>query len=284
VTGQHQDCFGMTPLHILACSTKHDLELYQLLIENYSETIITKDIWGEFPICYALWGNAPQEVVQFLVNSQKTLFPHHALDWAAMVETMGRASYAPGRASASLACIKNLLNTQQAAFPDYRVNWQKVVTEWAIEDAGRTKESNTQRFHHDTFKCLIKFSVIERLNSLKIEKLREEILSDIDTLRWFVRYRKESTETIYSKLAHYEQLSELKEATSLLELALWKASIDRSMFDCDQESESSRMKAEIEEFTDKECCRIKCGADIVVANVLPYLLPPNHGTSHDRFY
>jgi len=33
-TGLQQDCLGMTPLHILACSTVHCLELYQLSING----------------------------------------------------------------------------------------------------------------------------------------------------------------------------------------------------------------------------------------------------------
>ena len=54
-TGKQQDCLGMTPLHILACSTKHHLELYKLMVEKYPETLITKDKWGDIPLLYALW-------------------------------------------------------------------------------------------------------------------------------------------------------------------------------------------------------------------------------------
>jgi hypothetical protein len=31
-TGNEQDCLGMTPLHILACSSVHDLELYCVIV------------------------------------------------------------------------------------------------------------------------------------------------------------------------------------------------------------------------------------------------------------
>ena len=53
VTGNTQDCLGMTPLHILACSTKHDVRLYQLLIEKYPDNLIAKDKWGDIPLLYA---------------------------------------------------------------------------------------------------------------------------------------------------------------------------------------------------------------------------------------
>ena len=42
-TGNHQDCLGMTPLHILTCSCVHNLEMYRLIIENYPANLITED-------------------------------------------------------------------------------------------------------------------------------------------------------------------------------------------------------------------------------------------------
>jgi hypothetical protein len=45
-TGNHQDCLGMTWLHILTCSSVHDLELYRVIIENYPTSLITEDRWG----------------------------------------------------------------------------------------------------------------------------------------------------------------------------------------------------------------------------------------------
>jgi hypothetical protein len=58
-TGNQQDCLGMTPLHILACSSVHDLELYCLIIAKYPTNLITEDRWGALPLLYAFWGDAP---------------------------------------------------------------------------------------------------------------------------------------------------------------------------------------------------------------------------------
>ena len=41
VTDHNQDCLGMTPLHILACSTKHDIDLYHLIVANHPRSLIT---------------------------------------------------------------------------------------------------------------------------------------------------------------------------------------------------------------------------------------------------
>eukprot|EP00584_Thalassiosira_punctigera_P005653 CAMPEP_0172531018 /NCGR_PEP_ID=MMETSP1067-20121228/4581_1 /TAXON_ID=265564 ORGANISM="Thalassiosira punctigera, Strain Tpunct2005C2" /NCGR_SAMPLE_ID=MMETSP1067 /ASSEMBLY_ACC=CAM_ASM_000444 /LENGTH=243 /DNA_ID=CAMNT_0013315341 /DNA_START=178 /DNA_END=906 /DNA_ORIENTATION=- len=129
-TGNRRDMLGMTPLHILACSTKHDLRVYQLVIKKYPENLTTRDECGHLPILYAFWSNAHLEVLHLLIERQLKLFPNHEIDWAGMVETMGRAPYLPGSASASLVCIKNVLHAQQTSFPNHHVDWQRVVFEW----------------------------------------------------------------------------------------------------------------------------------------------------------
>jgi hypothetical protein len=64
-TGNQQDCLGMTPLHILACSSVHNLEVYRLIVEKYPANLITVDRWGALPLLYAFWGAAPVEVIEF---------------------------------------------------------------------------------------------------------------------------------------------------------------------------------------------------------------------------
>ena len=88
-TGNQQDCLGMTPLHILACSSVHDLELYHMIVENYLTNLITEDIWGALPRLYAFWGAAPSEIIQFLLASYKSLYPYYAFNWTNMVKTRG---------------------------------------------------------------------------------------------------------------------------------------------------------------------------------------------------
>ena len=61
--------------------------------------------------------------------------------------------------------------------------------------------------------------------------------------------------------------------TSLLELALWKARIDDSLDDGKTiGGGTKKMKMDESEF--RLQCRISCGADAVIKNELPYLLPP----------
>jgi hypothetical protein len=74
-----------------------------------------------------------------------------------------------------------------------------------------------------------------------------------------------------TKLEYYEsEYQKLKESTSLLELALWKMNIDASTIDMfDAMGDNNRLE-----------CRTNCGADFVIENVLPYLLPPNFVRSY----
>ena len=63
----------------------------------------------------------------------------------------------------------------------------------------------------------------------------------------------------------------LKELTTLLELALWKANLDKNMEE-DSLEEVKAKKAKIDIEASRKEARVTCGADIVIKNVLPFLL------------
>ena len=76
------------------------------------------------------------------------------------------------------------------------------------------------------------------------------------------------------KLEYYEsEYQKLKEMTSLLELALWKAKMDDSRLDHGETTGGGNKKMKIDQSDFRLHCRINCGANHVVENVLPYLLP-----------
>ena len=87
-SGIQKDCLGMTPLHILACSKRQSIELYQVMIEKYPENLIVEDNWGGIPLFYALWGGAPEDIIQVLVDSHKSKFPKiRASDYSGVFNT-----------------------------------------------------------------------------------------------------------------------------------------------------------------------------------------------------
>ena len=79
----------------------------------------------------------------------------------------------------------------------------------------------------------------------------------------------------YLKVQHYRLLVE---AMTLLELALWKAKLDEkvdSIINDDSLETKLLQLSIIEDHGTRRECRITCGADIVIKNVLPFLTLPS---------
>jgi len=257
-SGSQQDCLGMTPLHIMACSTAQNIELYRLLIEKYPENLITKDRWGALPLLYAVWGEAPSEIIQFLVKSYTSLSPDHVLNLTEMIQTLGAAG-------APVRIIQNLLDMQEEDFPNQLIDWVAVIEKLAVEPrCGSVCRKQTYQF-------LVKCGFMERINAIGLKQWRDDVINTVMSPSFIMPYDvKEGNwlDGIKSKLILYEaEYHRLKEATSLLELALWKIKLN------DHEGEERQnKKMRIEESDVREQCRINCGADIVIQHVLPYLL------------
>jgi hypothetical protein len=179
-TGLHQDCLGMTPLHILACSTVQCLELYQVMIENYPSNLIVDDAWGATPLLYAVWGDAPNEIINFLVNSYQSLYPDHDFDWNDMLLTLGRAS-------TSGIVIQNLLDIQQFLSPGYNINWDNILGVLAAE--------TEYGIYPKTFCFLTRCSIATRVKAIGIKHFRDAMADDwmgykncaFDRRRWQMR-------------------------------------------------------------------------------------------------
>mmetsp|Transcript_25533 Transcript_25533/g.37594 ORF Transcript_25533/g.37594 Transcript_25533/m.37594 type:complete len:110 (+) Transcript_25533:678-1007(+) len=84
-----------------------------------------------------------------------------------------------------------------------------------------------------------------------------------DEIRGWIR-------SVLRKIEHYkaEHRVLLKEATTLLELAIWKAKLDEKE---DSSHEGKRKKAKIDVKSMRKEKRITSGADIVIKNILPFL-------------
>jgi hypothetical protein len=260
-TGFHQDCLGMTPLHILACSTVQCVELYQLITDKYPANLIFEDAWGATPLLYAIWGDAPSEIVEFLVNSYQSLYPNHELDWTDMVITLGRTN-SPERV------IQNLVDVQQSLSPGYNIDWDQVL--------GVLAETE-YNIYPKTFCFLTRCSIAKRVKAIGVKHFRDAMSDDWmgDNRNNFNR-EEWRAETV-TKLEYYEsEYRRLKESTSLIELALWKLRMD------DDSKAGGRgnkkIKIDLSEF--RLQCRVSCGADHVVKNVWPYSLPPDFVRSY----
>ena len=78
--GLQQDCLGMTPLHILACSSNgQGVEVFQCMIEKYPNALLIEDRWGDIPLTYALYAEVSIAVIYFLFKTHRQMCGEHAL-------------------------------------------------------------------------------------------------------------------------------------------------------------------------------------------------------------
>jgi len=250
-TGNQQDCLGMTPLHILACSSVHDLELYRVIVEKYSMNLITEDRWGALPLLYAFWGAAPTEIIEFLLKSYQSLYPGHAFNWTMMVETMGRCDTPKER-------IEKLLTVKQMHFPEQPINWEYLLDEFAKPSTFHLSVVLLQEQMRFLFMC----GMSDRVEALAFKVWRVHIKHMIHTANF--KLRKDNSvilREIRAKLALFEdELTKLKEATTILELALWK------IMSCHQK------KVKTDESSFRRQSRVTCGAGVVIGHVLLFLI------------
>jgi hypothetical protein len=260
-TGNHQDCLGMTPLHILACSSVHDLELYRVIFEKYPTNLITEDRWGALPLLYAIWGAAPNEIIQFLLESYQALYPGYEFNWTMMVETMGRTDTPKER-------IENLLCVRRMYFPEQPLDWEYLLNEFA--------RPSPVSFHGAMFQRRMRFLFIcgmsDRMEALPFKVWRDHISHMIQTSTFkCIEDNSDILRRIRVKLVFFEdELPKLKEVTTILEIALWKMTVnERSHQDM---ATQRQKKIKTDESSSRQHCRVTCGADVVIGHVLPFLI------------
>jgi hypothetical protein len=262
-TGNQQDCLGMTPLHILACLSTHDLELYRVIIENYPTNLVTEDRWGTLPILYAFWGAAPAEIIQFLLKSYQSFFPDYVFNWTNMVWTMGRCDTPKER-------IENLLSVKQMYYPEQPIDWDHLLDEFA------SPPSHSSFIYTERMQFLVMCGMSERVEALAFKVWRDHITNMIHTADFKCCHNVNYNNFVYlhrirEKVAHFEdELPKLKEATSVLELALWKWRMNENIPQNDAICYQPKIKRD--ESSIRRQCRITCGADVIIRHLLPFLI------------
>ena len=76
---------------------------------------------------------------------------------------------------------------------------------------------------------------------------------------------------IQDKLAHFEyEMPRLKEATSILEIALWKMKINEKSHNYKNQTRHKKIKTDDSSIRSQS--RVTCGADVIIRHVLPFLI------------
>lgn len=274
------DCVGMTPLHILACSTKHHLDMYQMLISRYPGHLIVQDVWGDIPLLYAIWGQAPDDVVAFLANSMKEYHDEYVIDWERMIETLCTGL-------APFASIDYLIETNVTHFPQQSlkcIDWNGMVRALCTK-AKAPKDYIDQfityfhRFLADLEQIPLQLAREEKLGfkswwlrigiSDRLSLLGEQNPSwqqEIESLisscptgasERTKKRRFQLMSTIIHKLTFYETVAQMW----VLDLALWKSKLQESTGDNQTHKRNYR-----------SLCHYTSGADVIVPNVMEFLM------------
>jgi hypothetical protein len=261
LTGNQQDCLGMTPLHILACSSVHNLEFYRLIVEKYPANLIAEDRWGALPLLYAFWGAAPAEIIQFLLESYQSLYPDHIFNWTMMVETMGRCDTPKEN-------IDNLLNAKQTHFREQPIDWEYLLDEFVT-----SRRFCFQAPFRDRMQFLFMCGVSERVEALAFKVWRDHITSMIQSADF--KYDDDNIRIlrgIQDQITHFEdELPKLIEATSILELALWKMKMNEYGHN-NKNQPHCQKKMKTDNSSIRSQNRVTCGADVVIRHVFPFLI------------
>ncbi len=246
--GKRQDKFGMTPLHILACSSTHHLQMYQLLVENYPESLTVEDKWGDIPLTYALTCNAPMEIIEFLVESHRSEYPDYDWNWEDISDSVIYMR-------APLHRFDLLLETHKRYFPHQKIDLKSVILSRVAPgmDLGRYK------IEEETFQLILNASIVKRLDSLNVNHCRSVLEERIRLIATLPGLLEDHVCGLYSELDIFEGK---KEIAPLLELALWKVAL------ADPFHKKARISNEV---SIRTLCRVKCGADIVIRNVLNFI-------------
>jgi hypothetical protein len=260
-TGNQQDCLGMTPLHILTCSSVHDLEMYRVIIENYPTNLITEDRWGAVPLLYAFWGAAPAEILTFLLESYELLHPGYVFNWTMMVETIGRCDTPKEN-------IENVLWVKQMHFPELSINWDLLLDNFVQP----SHYSINQTLFTQRMQFLVMCGMSDRVEAHNFQVWRDCITNMIHTANF--QCNMDNTvilRRIQASVAHFvEELAKLKEITTILELAVWKMRMNETI--PQEEVSRCQKKMKTDESSNRRQCRITCGADVVIRHILPYLI------------
>ena len=168
--------------------------------------------------------------------------------------------------------IQNLLDLQKVSFPEQSFDWDKVLNTLAnIVDTGSPAANASLK---TIFQFLVKVSISTRVDAIGLKLWRDDMAEMMAELIPSKQSKGDWLSDVKSKLSHYEaEYQQLKEATSTLELALWKTKLDELGKGGDT---MSNKKRKIDDSDLRSRCRISCGADIVIQHVLSYLVvtPP----------
>lgn len=249
------DCFGMTPLHVLACSSRPHPKLLKVLLDrsnkgnshdDYYYSVLTKDGCGNYPIHHAVRCNAPIEIVQLLIEAQ-FLHHHSSTGWQQEPPSFWKGLL-------DLAC--------------YNVASARVI-KLLIE--GSMKDS-IDALPCPAWKQDVQSMILQYQQEEEEEDENAELTNGLENKYQQQPNKKprlclQSAQQLIKAVEKRLELYKFQETLSVLELAVWKVKLISDTGD-DSGSRMMTMVEEEENQRNREVCRIHCGAEFVTMHVL----------------
>jgi hypothetical protein len=180
-----------------------------------------------------------------------------------MVETMGRTDTPKER-------IENLLCVKEMHYPKQSIDWVYLLNKFSNTSSISSYASFLT--FREQMQFLVMCSMSDRVEALAFKLWRDHIANMIYTAPY--KYNEDNRSIlnrIQEKLAYFEdEMPKLKEATTILELALWKNILDVNSKQ--METNCCQMKMRSDESDVRRQCRVTCGADVVIGHVMPFLI------------
>ena len=243
-----KDCIGMTPLHIISCSTNHDVRLFQKLISRSREALMDRDIFGRTALDYALLSDAPKEVF-YLMFEPLVKMGELPLD----VELIEAAVEHSVPALQTWDVFSDYL---ERFFPARDLDWEDLFAQKIHQKLDMPIETYRWFARKAVKQRMIKMNTMTLTRQSRFHEMIDSFQSRDEfpcgmqgTNQW-----RRQVGPVWTLMKRWE----LKEATVLLELALWKCRLDDPSV-----GSGSRVAA-----------RISCGAEIIINEVVQLL---SHG-------
>lgn len=225
---------------------KRFLSVYESFGPNQS--IDLQKAAKEVTICLLL--NSWQEILRYMRDSFSNC-------WFAMSKALQTIESGD-------VLTQQLNSVQKELFPDPDDINLQMICEELVGSMNGWWNANRMLFSRKSFQFLLKCNIPERVNAIGVRKWRLDIIALVEKLSTIPRGSDHNAylDSIYSKVLFYElEYESLKNVTSVLELALWKAKIKESILLGEDAGAGL-----------KPTCRVNSGADVIIGNVLQYLI------------
>ena len=240
-----KDCIGMTPLHIIACSTNHDVRLFQILISKSHKTLLDCDIFGRTALDYALLSDAPDEVFYLLFEP--------LVKMGELRLNLELIDAAVEHSVPALQTWQVFSDYLERFFPALELDWEDLFSQKVHQNSEMPIEIYRWFTRKAAKQRMVKMNTLTLTRQSKIDEMINDFKSRDDFPRGMQggnQWRRQ-----VGPIWKLMKLWELKEATVLLELALWKCRLDDSSM-----GSGSRAAA-----------RVSCGAEVIINEVVQFL-------------